>query len=190
MDTRLSRRPIMRTLSLLLMLTAFAAMPAAAQSLNPGSTVRLRSGPITGEFTVLEATPELLIVRSRRSATEHSIPMEAVWSLERLVEIPRAERVQRGARRGLVIGGAVSFLTFFGMGVALQQYDPSYEDFAIGETFTTAVVAGAFGGLAGLGIGSIAGAGPRERWQHVPLVQGVAVRADPRALTLGYAVTF
>jgi hypothetical protein len=189
MDTRLFRRPIMRTIPLLFTLTVLASTPAIAQPLNPGSTVRLQAGPITGEFTVLEATSELLVVRSRHQSAEYSIPMDAVRRLDLLVEIPRSERVRRGARGGLIAGSTIGVLAGFGVGAALQG-DPMF-DVSTASILAGAAMFGAVGGLVGLGVGSIAGHNaPTEHWQRVPLAGGVAVHTDLRTLSLGYSMAF
>lgn len=198
---------VYRLSSLCLVFLALGAHPAPAQPalqreprLMPGVRVRLwapavATKPLIGTVVSVDTTTSIIL-----QSTNHTTqPLKILWAAVKRLEISQGRQVNRrravgGAVRGL-LGGAV-----VGVVVAVAYLAPRTTRETGLETVSIVVSqGGGIGAVAGLLIGGVIGAWPREHWREAPLYSiqlGLnGLRRDrfsdrPEGMTLNVSVRF
>jgi len=159
-----------RTIALGLSLVAATAGVGEAQdaavSLSPGATVRLAEAATGSRLkgTVLEVSPEFLLVRTEPTAAPRRFDLAHLHSLE--VSTGRKGNVGRGALIGFLPGAVVgAVLPGFGCDGDCSGYIPA-----------SMAIVGATTALIGAAIGA---AVKTERWQPLHLSGAPSVRLVP-----------
>ena len=160
-----------RTIALGLSLVAATAGVGAAQdaaaALSPGATVRLAEAPgprLKG--TVLEVSPEFLLVRTEPAAPPRRFDLRGLYSLE----------VSTGRKGNARTGALIGFLTGAAAGAVLSGLDCDADCFGDKYTFIGAALVGSATALIGAAIGA---AIKTEHWRPLHLPGAPAVRLLP-----------
>lgn len=163
-----------------------AAKPAVKLAVKPGDYVRLVSSPEAERFAVERLTADSLFLRS--TGPGGNVVRVAIDSLSTL-EVRRRQSRGAGAVRGAIVGGAIGVSVGALVGFVSGDDEPGLLAFSAGDK---AMVFGAFFGLAGVGIGSLAGAATGvQKWEPVALHGGVGVmRMRGGAMAVTYSVAF
>ena len=124
-------------------------------SLGPGDRVRIASDEVSGEFSVVDVRPGVVLVLRADSVSEElNVPMASLSKLE----------VSLG-RRSSSAGGSQGFLIGVGIGAGLGAV------LGAGTKDASGLLA-AFFGLIGGAVGALRGVGsPGESWEEIPLTQ-------------------
>lgn len=167
-------------------LSAQGAKSAVKLAVKPGDYVRLVSSPDAERFAVERLTADSLFLRS--TGPGGNVVRVAIDSLSTL-EVRRRQSRGAGAGRGALVGGAIGAGLGALIGFGSGNDEPGLLAFSAGDK---AVLFGAVLGLAGAGIGSVAGAATGgQRWEPVALHGGVGVmRMRGGAMAVTYSVGF
>ena len=151
-----------RTIASLLVALVMVPQVISAQSLLPGTRVRVtHPGEGTRTGTVVALTPDTLEVRLVGHAEASHMPLAQVTRLE--FSLGRQRHLMRGAGIGFLIGGTVGAATGAAAGSSCDG------EWLCPGAGGGAVLGGVFLGSVGGIIGLVAGVVPSERWERVPL---------------------
>lgn len=182
------RRPILTAALAIAALLPLAAAaqpgPSGVPDLSPGARVRLTAPAIEGEFHVLDATRDTLVVQRQPGAPVHRV---AVGAIQRL-DVSRGRRsAMAGFGRGFLIGAGIGAVTGAVSGFADGDDDDA--SFFSMSAEAKALGGGLFLGLGGGLVGGVVGLGVRgERWERVVAAPRVALVAPPAGRGIGVRV--
>lgn len=182
------RRPLLAAALATAVLLPLAAAALPAQSIvaavGPGARVRLVAPAVEGEFFVLSATPDTLVVQRDPAAPVHRL---AVASLQRL-DVSRGRRsAGSGLGRGFLIGAGIGAAVGVASGLASGDDEPggwfsmSAEDKALGGGVFVGAAGGVIGGLVGLFVRG-------ERWDRLATAPRLALAVPPAGRGVGLRV--